>query len=201
MADPEEAGYALTVATLVLEPHMPEIEALKERRRISGIDRLDEVWEGVLHMVPAPHGRHAKIATQLAMLLNGPASAAGLDLAMGEFNLGESVEDFRVPDGGIHRPGPDRLWYPTAALVVEIVSPNDESWQKLPFYAAHGVDEVLIVDPADRSVHWLALAGGGAGGGAAGDTPERGAPEYRETERSALIARGPADLAAQIDWP
>lgn len=175
----------MPVATLVLESNMPEIEALKERRRISGIDRLDEVWEGVLHMVPAPHGRHAKVATQLAEILGPVARTAGLEPAMGEFNLGESEEDFRVPDGGIHRPGPDRLWYPTAALVVEIVSPGDESWQKLPFYAAHGVDEVLIVDPAERSVHWLGLDG----------------EEYREIERSGLIELGSGELADRIEWP
>jgi hypothetical protein len=29
--------------------------------------------------------------------------------------------------------------------VIEIVSPGDESWDKLPFYAAHEVDEALIV--------------------------------------------------------
>jgi Uma2 family endonuclease len=49
---------------------------------------------------------------------------------------------------------------PTAALVVEIVSPGDETWEKLPFYAAHHVDEVLIVDPQERSVSWLALERG-----------------------------------------
>jgi Uma2 family endonuclease len=37
---------------------------------------------------------------------------------------------------------------PTAALVVEIVSPGDESYKKLDFYAAQAVDEVVIVDPA-----------------------------------------------------
>jgi Uma2 family endonuclease len=171
--------------TLVLDPHTPELEALKERRRRAGLDRLDEVWNGVLHMVPAPHSRHGKVAQQLAVLLDGPARAAGLEPAMGEFNLGESENDFRVPDGGIHHPGPDRLWCPTAALVVEIVSPNDESWQKLPFYAAHGVDEVLIVDPQERSVNWLGLTGG----------------KYREVERSGLIELGPAELAGRIDWP
>ena len=104
---------------------------------------------------------------------------------MHEFNLGESEHDFRVPDGGLHREFSDRVWNPTAALVVEIVSPEDETWQKLPFYAAHGVEEVLIVDPRERSVHWLALAGG----------------EYREAQRSSLIELGPDELAARIDWP
>lgn len=69
--------------------------------------------------------------------------------------------------------------------MVEIVSPGDETWQKLPFYAARGVDEVLIVDPQERSVHWLGLVEG----------------EYREVERSAVIALGAAELATLIDWP
>ena len=36
------------------------------------------------------------------------------------------------------------------ALVIEIVSPYDDTWKKVPFYAKHGVDELLIV--ALRSV-------------------------------------------------
>ena len=38
--------------------------------------------------------------------------------------------------------------------------PGDETWHKLPFYAAHHVDEILIVDPAELTVTWLALRGG-----------------------------------------
>lgn len=173
------------MSTVVLEPTTPELEALKERRRRAGLDRLDEVWEGVLHMVPAPSYEHAKVAQQLAELLGPLARTAGLEPAMNEFNLGESERDFRVPDGGLHRPGASGTWLPTAALVVEIVSPDDETWQKLPFYAAHGVDELLIVDPGERSVHWLALADG----------------EYREVERSGLIELGPAELSERIEWP
>jgi hypothetical protein len=33
------------MATLVLDPYAYELDALKERRRVSGLDRLDEVWE------------------------------------------------------------------------------------------------------------------------------------------------------------
>ena len=177
--------YPLTMATVVLDPATPELEALRARRRRAGLDRLDEVWEGVLHMVPAPSGGHAMIAQQLAELLGPLARAAGLVPTMHEFNLGESEEDFRVPDGGLHREFSDRVWHTTAALVVEIVSPEDETWQKLPFYAAHEVDEVLIVDPNQPSVHWLARSGG----------------EYREAQRSGLIDLGPSELAERIDWP
>lgn len=173
------------MSTLVLGAPPPELEALARRRRIAGVDRLDEVWEGVLHMVPAPSLEHARLMTQLAELLGPPARAGGLMSAMHEFNLGESVEDFRVPDGGLHRPGAAGVWHATAALVVETLSPDDETLHKLPFFAAHGVDEILLVDPVQRTVTWLALRDGA----------------YEPVEQSALVELGPAELAAQIDWP
>ncbi len=171
--------------TLVLGTPPPELEALLERRRWAGVDRLDEVWEGVRHMVPGPSLEHARVSTQLTLLLDAPARAAGLLLAMSEFNLGESEHDFRVPDGGLHRPGAAGVWHATAAVVVEILSPGDESRQKLPFYAEHDVDEVLLVDPAERTVTWLALHDG----------------EYQPVERSGLIELGPTELAERLDWP
>jgi hypothetical protein len=171
--------------TLLPDPPPAEIQALLARRKRLGLDRKDEVWEGVLHVVPAPDFRHALIAQQLAELIGPPARDAGLLPAMGEFNLGDSTADFRVPNGGLHRPGTAGTWLPTAALVVEILSPGDETWQKLPFYASHGVDELLIVDPEKCEVHWLALAGAA----------------YQPLERSGLIELGPEALTQQIDWP
>jgi hypothetical protein len=171
--------------TLILDPPSAGLDTLLENRRRSGLDRLDEVWEGVYHMVPAPGHAHASISQQLAVLLDGPARAAGLEPTMGEFNLGESEHDFRVPDGGLHRPRAAAMWHPTAALVVEIVSPGDESWEKLPFYAAHDVDELLIVDPQQQTVDWLALQQG----------------EYLPIARSNLIELGPDELRERIDWP
>jgi Uma2 family endonuclease len=38
----------------------------------------------------------------------------------------------------------------TAELVVELRCPGDESYEKLPWYAARGITEMLIVDPATR---------------------------------------------------
>lgn len=171
---------------LVLEDPPPrEVRALLERRKQSGLHRLDEVWEGVLHMVPAPSGAHAYLAQQLAVLLDGPARAAGLVPAIHEVNVGASEEDYRIPDGALHREIPRTVWFPTLPLVVEIASPNDETWQKLPFYASHGVDEVLILDPRERGIHWLALQDGW----------------YAEVQRSRLIDLGPEDLRQRIDWP
>jgi hypothetical protein len=56
----------------------------------------------------------------------------------------------------------------------------DETWEKLGFDAAHGVDEVLIVDPQERRVHWLALRPGGG---------------YHPIEASAVVALGAGEVA------
>lgn len=170
--------------TVILDPASAGLERLLEQRRRSGLDRFDEVWEGVLHMVPAPSGEHAHLSHQLSLLLDQPARDAGLFVTIGGFNLGDSEADYRVPDGGLLREYRG-VWHTTAALVLEIVSPMDESWEKLAFYAAHHVDEVLIIDPAHRAVHWLALEGAG----------------YRAADRSGVIDLGVDDLARQIDWP
>jgi len=170
--------------TLVLDPPTAWLDPLFESRRRSGLDRLDEIWEGVYHMVPAPSGAHGDLESQLHMILRPLAHQAGLTM-IGQSNLGESEQNFRVPDSALHRNPPTGVWNPTAALVVEIVSPGDESWEKLPFYAAHDVDELLIVDPQERSVSWLALEDG----------------EYRPVEHSGLIDLGAQALAEQLDWP
>ncbi|MGI8903835.1 MAG: Uma2 family endonuclease [Solirubrobacteraceae bacterium] len=172
------------MSTVVVGSPPPELEALAQRRRRTGADRRDEVWEGVLHMTPAAHGRHADLQAQVLYILRPHAEAAGLTV-LDEFNLGEPDEDYRVPDGGLHRPGAHQLYYPTAALAVEIVSPGDESWAKLAFYAARGVEEILIVDSPPGTVAWLSLTEG----------------EFRPVQRSGLIELGPAALTEQIDWP
>jgi Uma2 family endonuclease len=170
--------------TVVLDPPTAGLGEVLERRRRSGLDRMDEIWEGVLHMVPAPNSGHGDVESQLHAILRPLARRAGLTM-IGQSNLGEGEHDFRVPDSALHRPGASGTWHSTAALVIEIVSPRDESWEKLPFYAAHGVDEVLIVDPAKRSIDWLGLDGG----------------EYRPIERSGLIELGASELGKRIDWP
>jgi Uma2 family endonuclease len=130
-----------------------------------------------------PSGKHGEVESQLHALLRPLAQAAGLRMR-GQFNLGEDG-DYRVPDGGLHRDRSDRVYYPSAALVIEVVSPGDESWGKLDFYAAHGVEELLIVDPQEKAVSWLGLEGG----------------EYQHLKRSRLIELGASELAARIDWP
>jgi hypothetical protein len=56
----------------------------------------------------------------------------------------------------------------------------------LSLSASRTGDELLIVDPQERRVHWLGLGAGG---------------EYRPLEMSGLIELGAAELADRIDWP
>jgi Uma2 family endonuclease len=171
------------VRTVVLGPRPPELEAVLERRRALGQDLYDEVWEGEYHMSPAPSAAHALLDHLLAVLLEPLARRAGL-VGSGAFNLGRP-EDYRVPDRGLHRVRPTGVWVPTAAVVVEILSPDDETFEKFGFYARHRVDEVLVVDPVSRAVRCWRLAG----------------ESYVETETSELLGGTVADLARDVDWP
>ncbi|MGH2909699.1 MAG: Uma2 family endonuclease, partial [Solirubrobacteraceae bacterium] len=112
------------------------------------------------------------------------ARAAGLEVTA-EINLGTGEQDYRVPDLAVHRPGAAPHCHPTAALCVEVLSPGDETFNKLDFYAVHHVDELLIVDPDARTVDWRALTENA----------------YEPVERSQLIELSAAELAARIDWP
>jgi len=171
------------MTTVVLGPPRAELEHLLERRRALGLDKFDEVWEGTYHMAPEAHFRHAYLDDQLAVLLHPYAQAAGL-VGSGPFNLGYE-DDFRVPDRGYHRELLDAVFLETAAIVIEILSPDDETYEKLPFYAAHGVDEVLIIDPGERQVHLFA----------------RRNDHYDEIDRSVLLELGTDVLEHAIRWP
>ena len=169
--------------TVILGEQPPEIAAFLARRHALDQDRSDEVWEGDYHVVPAPHPWHSYVHNTVAALLEPLARAAGL-VGTTQFNLGES-DDYRVPDSGYHRGVPSDVFVPTAAMVVEVVSPQDETWEKFGFFARHGVEEVCVVDPLAKEIRWFALRG----------------VAYEETGRSALLGVTSEDLVSRIDWP
>lgn len=93
--------------------------------------------------------------------------------------------DFRVPDQLYVRDREGGLWHATAALVVAILSPDDEARRKLTFYFDRGVEEVLLVDPDGCTVEWLV----------------RGDDAFEPADGSTLLAITSAELEAAIDWP
>lgn len=160
-----------------------EVDSWLARRRELGQDRHDEVWEGSYHVIPGPSFRPAVVDAALVALLSPRAERAGLVVTTA-FNLGDP-DDYRVPDGGLHRPGSAGMFLSTAAMVVEVVSPGDESYAKPAFYARHGMDEVLVADPAPRTVRLWQLRADG----------------YEESGRSDLLGVTGDDLAAELPWP
>ena len=168
--------------TVVLGPN-PKIEALVAQRRLAGLDRFDEVWEGDYHVAPAAHFHHGYVAAQLAKVLRTYAEVAGL-IEAGPFNLGEP-NDYRVPDGGYLDAVADAIYVPSAAVVVEVLSPDDETFAKFAFYHRHGVREILVADPSQRSLTcW-----------------RRHEDSFESAPTSTLLDAVLADIEAEIIWP
>ena len=134
-------------------------QALLDERRSKGLDKSDEMWEGELHMVPPPSDRHQELAGRLYRVLAPLAEARGLVARYegGLFRPGVD-DDWRVPDQAYARPElrSERGIEGAAALVVEILSPYDETYVKLDWYASVGVAEVLVIDPDTRRVELFA---------------------------------------------
>jgi len=79
----------------------------------------------------------------------------------GLYRPGREDSDYRVPDLVIYRPdqASRRGVVGRAELVVEILSPDDESREKLPFFAELGIPEVWLIDPTTRVVELYLLRG------------------------------------------
>lgn len=128
--------------------------ALEARRRV-GLDRWDEMWEGVLHMAPAPYSEHQRILEDLIVFLKPLLARTGrgvLRAGINVFNEASTEPDYRIPDltfvargresliakDGVRGGGPD--------AVIEIRSPADETYEKLAFFATLGVLEVIVIE-------------------------------------------------------
>ncbi len=133
---------------------MPQ-ERIDERRRL-GLDRKDEVWDGVLHMVPPASSMHNEFGSHLHAVLYRLAMDKGLRCFVEPGLFDPEVTDlssYRVPDLGAARSEhvSERGIEGRATLAVEVLSPGDESYEKLAFYRRVGVEELLYVDPRTRA--------------------------------------------------
>jgi hypothetical protein len=158
-------------------------ELIAERHRL-GLDGHDEVWGGVYHVSVIAPSEHGDIQAQLLIKLATLAAPRGL-VVSGPVNIGLGENDHRVPDVVVLRQRTDLVWVPTAAMVVEVRSPGDETYEKFGFYYARGVEEILVVDPANGD---LRLFG-------------HRAAEYERIDASLLLGAAVTHLAQGIVWP
>ncbi len=129
----------------------PEIVAW---RRKTGADQWDEMWEGVLHMTPMPNRDHQDLEWALETWLRLHWARPQGCKVYHEVNLtrpGGWPDDYRIPDLLLLTPqrlAIDKNTYFEGApdAVVEIRSPDDESYEKLAWYASLGVPEVWIIE-------------------------------------------------------
>jgi Uma2 family endonuclease len=115
-------------------------------------------------MVPPPSVEHQRLGSDLFLVLGPLAKGRGLVPlydATGLFRPGVE-NDWRAPDSAYAKPEvlSHRGIEGAASLVVEILSPGDESYAKLDWYASVGVGEVLVIDPLTRRVELFASRDG-----------------------------------------
>jgi Uma2 family endonuclease len=140
-------------------------EQLLEERRRRGADRWDEMWEGVLHMVPPPSLNHQDLEGQLYEWLRTfwvRPRGNRVFTRVGVAPPGGWPHDYRVPDLSLLTADRFDIEREThlegaPAAVIEIRSPGDETSEKLPFFADLEIPEVWVVDRDTRrpEVHVL----------------------------------------------
>ncbi len=139
-----------------------------EQRKLTGADRWDEMWEGVLHMPPMPTVGHQDFEGALEAYLRLHWAQARGGKVYHNVNVaswGGWPNNYRIPDlvllteeceainQGEYLEGPPDV-------VVEIESPGDETREKMPFYAALGVAELWIIDRDTRTPELHVLSRG-----------------------------------------
>ena len=153
---------------IVLDP-IAEQDIIDQRVE-SGMDRFDEVWDGVYVVSPLPNDEHQEIVGGLTTIFGIVFQFTGLGKVRPGVNVSDRVENwqtnYRGPDvvvflanttarnhGAFWEGGPD--------FAVEVVSQHDRTREKLEFYAKVGMRELLVVDrfPWALELYRLSKAG------------------------------------------
>ena len=131
-------------------------------------NRLIELSEGRLELLPMPSERHQRIVRFLFLMFYAFASERGLgEVFFAPLKIKLWEGKFREPDilfmsnENAEKRG-DQFWR-GADLVVEVISPDDPSRDavmKREEYAKAGIPEYWLVDPRDASVTVYVLPGG-----------------------------------------
>ncbi|HMF18554.1 MAG TPA: Uma2 family endonuclease [Gemmataceae bacterium] len=134
---------------------------IRERQKL-GIDRYDEVWDGVYVMPPLANNPHQETVGFLTPIYHEVAPP-GSRVFPGA-NVSDRREDweknFRCPDVVVVLP--DSLavdcgthWLGGPDFLTEIKSPVDDTEEKIPFYSQVKVRELLIIERDSRALRLL----------------------------------------------
>ena len=144
---------------LILDPDL--IREIVQERHELGIDGFDEVWEGVYIVPPIATNPHQKLVCALAAILFN----AIVSDARGRVFAGANVSDrrfgwkrrFRAPDVVAVLTGSRAIdcnthWMGGPDFLVEVLTPGDQTEEKILFYSQIGVQELLIVHRDTREL-------------------------------------------------
>ena len=134
-------------------------------RERTGADRFDEMWERVLHMPPSPsfhHQSHASRILNFFVEVWCPRTGGAAVMQINVSTTERWDQDYRIPDVSVMRPErlpPGEAMFVRPNVVFEVRSPGDETYDKLAFYAAVGVESVVVVERDTKAVQVFALLG------------------------------------------
>jgi Uma2 family endonuclease len=152
---------------LVRDPELARRMISYRRRR--GLDRWDEVWDGVYVMSPSPNNQHLGLGNNLATILTICVEWDALGRCFPGGNVSDQKEDwtknYRCPDVAVFlngNPAEDRgaFWYGGPDFAIEIVSPHDRTRKKIPFYETVRTRELMIIDRRPWRLNLLRLVDG-----------------------------------------
>jgi len=130
-------------------------------------NRLLELSDGIIEVLPMPTREHQEIVRALLLALFAFLRPRGGDVLFAPLRLRVSEGNFREPDLlavlDTDDPRAQNRYWTGADLVMEVVSPDAperDLVEKRREYAEAGIPEYWIVDPRDRSVTVLVLADG-----------------------------------------
>jgi Uma2 family endonuclease len=145
------------------------VRKLLSKREASGLDRQDEMWDGIYVVSPVQDVEHRQIAAKFLFSVAAVRGDRNEDHIAFGYNISDRVEgwhkNYRIPDLVLYLSenparnckthmvgGPD--------FAVEILSPGDLAWKKLDFYAKVNTRELLIIDRNPWSLELYRLTDG-----------------------------------------
>ena len=138
--------------SMIINDDHVEARLIEERRR-QGLDRFDEVWNGVYVMSPLANNEHQRVSGELYAALLSIVGKTGM--VYPGANVTDQADDwtqnYRVPDVLVFlnaTSAEDRgtHWFGGPDFAIEVVSRGDRTLEKLDFYAKVNTKELLVVD-------------------------------------------------------
>ena len=157
--------------TVLHAPDEETLETVIEHRRRNGLARFDEVWNGEYVLMNAPSNPHQRLAGELAAALRAFLDRRRGDVVYPGINITDQDDradwkaNYRIPDVAVFladNPAEDRgsHYFGGPDLAIEIVSPNDRTYDKFEFYASVGTKELLVVDETFERIERFVLHDG-----------------------------------------